>query len=53
MTLEKKLMEVVEQTSKAFRENKIDALFVASRKEALQSVLDRIPDGAIVGLEIL
>jgi L-lactate utilization protein LutB len=49
VVLEKRLMEVVDQTLKAFRKNKIDALFVASREEALRSVLTLIPDNAVVG----
>jgi len=39
----------IDQILRAFKKNKIDAVFVRSRREALQSVLDRIPNGAVVG----
>ena len=47
--LAKRLMEIVDQTLKAFRKNKIDVLFVARQEEALRSVLNLIPEGAVVG----
>lgn len=37
------------QTLKALKRNKFHVVFVRSRREALQNVLDRIPQGAVVG----
>jgi len=34
---------------KTLRKNKFDAVFVDSRQEALHNILDRIPQGAVVG----
>lgn len=47
--VEKKLVDIVDQILESFKENKFDVVFVRSRQEALQSVLDRIPHGAVVG----
>ena len=43
------LVNSIDQILRAFKKNKFDAVFVRSRQEALQSVLDRIPHGAVVG----
>ena len=40
---------VVDKTLKALRKNKFDAVYVRSREEALQSILQRIPLQATVG----
>lgn len=47
--VEKKPVDVVDQILKAFKKNKFDVVFVRSRQEALQNVLNRIPNGAVVG----
>lgn len=36
-------VSIVDQTLKALRRNKFDAVFVRNRQEALQSVLSHIP----------
>jgi L-lactate utilization protein LutB len=40
---------VVNETLKALRRNKFDAVYVRSREEALQSILQRVPSQATVG----
>ena len=40
---------VVNKTLKALRRNKFDAVYVRSREEALQSILQRLPSQATVG----
>jgi len=49
MAQKKEIDEIVKQTLKSLRNNKFEALFAQTRKEALQLVLNRIPNGAIVG----
>jgi L-lactate utilization protein LutB len=40
---------IVNETLKALRRNGIEAVYVRSREEALQSILQRIPSQATVG----
>lgn len=40
---------VVNETLKALRRNKFDAVYVRSREEALQSILQRVPSQATIG----
>lgn len=49
ITKKKELSEVVDQTLSALKKNKFDAVFVRNRREALQSILDRVPHGAVIG----
>ena len=49
MVKKKELVYVVNEILKTLRRSKFDAVFVDTRQEALQSVLDRIPHGAVVG----
>ena len=49
MVEKKDLADIANQTLRAFKKNKINAVFVKSRREALQKVLDNIPTGAVVG----
>jgi len=49
MTEKKELVEIIDQTLRALKENKFKAIFVRSRQEALQTVLDNLPPGAVVG----
>jgi len=49
MAEKKELADIVDQTLRSLKKNKFEAIFVRSRKEALQSVLDNIPRGAVVG----
>jgi len=49
ITKKKELSGVVDQTLSALKKNKFEAVFVRNRREALQSILDRIPHGAVVG----
>jgi len=45
----KELIDIVDRTLRALKKNRFEAIFVRSRREALQSVLDDIPHGAVVG----
>lgn len=46
---EKKEVDILGQTLRALEKNRFNAVFVRNRHEALQSILDRIPHGAVVG----
>lgn len=46
---EKQVSATIRMVLKALKKNKFDAVFVKNRREALQSILDRIPRGAVVG----
>jgi L-lactate utilization protein LutB len=45
----KKQNEIIERTLKALKNNRFNAVFVKNRQEALQTVLNNIPIGSIVG----
>jgi hypothetical protein len=49
MASEMGLVGVVGQTLRALKKGRFNAVFVRNRKEALQCVLDQIPNGASVG----
>jgi len=49
VTKKKELVDVVDQTLRAFKKNKIEAVFVGSRQEALRSIMNRIPQGSVIG----
>jgi len=49
MVEKKELTQIVNKTLRTFRRNKINAVFVDTRQEALQNILRRIPHGAVVG----
>lgn len=46
---EKQVGAAMSTVLKALKNNKFDAVFVKNRQEALQSILDRIPQGSVVG----
>lgn len=51
MTIEKSnsLDDVVDETLKALRRNRFEAVYVRNQEEALQSTLQRVPSHATVG----